>query len=195
MMVLNSYEIAPEFSWREVTPSVIRYLRAVYAEYVPEHGTKKPFGAFGFWLGEDHPVYHVFPLSLPQTRKPYAWYLRLVDVPDFLRLITPVLEHRLESSDMRKYSGEVKLTFYGQGVHLVFERGKIAKIDAWKPEPVQISGDAAFPPHTFLQLLFGYRSLDMLKASFADCWTDREEVHVLLSALFPHQPSNLIPIS
>ena len=194
-MAVLSYEIAPGFTWKEVTPSVIRYLENIYNHYDPEHGKKKPFGAFGFWLGEDHPVYHVIPDSLPRIRKPYAWYLRLTHVPDFLRLITPVLEKRLSESVIAKYTGEVKLTFYRDGVRMVFDKGSLVTIEAWNPTPLGHSGDAAFPPHTFLQLLFGYRNLDMLKASFVDCWTDRDEVHVLLNALFPRLPSDVWPIS
>jgi hypothetical protein len=194
MVVLN-YEIAPGYTWREVTPSVIRYLESIYPVYESEHGIKKPFGAFGFWLGEEHPVYKVIPNSLPRVRKPYAWYLRVADLPGFLRLITPELEKRLSESAMAGYTGEVKITFYRNGVRMVFEKGKLVAIEAWKPTPVGHSGDAAFPPHTFLQLLFGYRSLDMLKVNFVDCWTDRDEMHVLLSELFPSLPSNVWPVS
>jgi hypothetical protein len=198
MMAVQRYEILPEFSWREVTPSVIRYLETTYHQLKPEHGDKKPFGAFGFWLGEDHPVYHITPDHLPRVRKPYAWYLRVRDVADFLRLIAPVLEQRLATSAMAGYSGEVKITFYRDGVRIVLEKGKLVAVEAWSPEQPKhegLSGNAGFPPHTFLQLLFGYRSLEMLKDSYADCWTDRDEIHALLVALFPRQPSDVWPVS
>lgn len=194
-MVLLNYEITSGFSWREVTPSVIRYLEKVYHQYNPDETTRKPFGAFGFWLGEEHPVYHIITDRLPRIRKPYAWFLRLADVPDFLHLITPVLEKRLAESCMSGYTGEINLTFYREGVRMVLEKGRMITIEAWKPTPVGNSGNAGFPPHTFLQLLFGYRSLDMLKTSFADCWTDRDETHALLNELFPRQPSDLMPVS
>jgi hypothetical protein len=194
-MVVLEFEVAPGFTWREVTPSVIRYLETMYHLLMPDLGEKKPFGAYGFWLGEDHPVYHVIPDKLPRVRKPYAWYIRLVSVPDFLRLVTPVLEKRLSDSVISGYSGEVKITFYRDGVHLVFEKGRLVNTEAWKPTPMGHSGEAGFPPHTFMQLLFGYRSLEMLKANFADCWTERDEMHVLLDALFPRHPSNVWPVS
>lgn len=194
-MVLHLYEIFPEFSWQEVTPSIIRYLEYLYAQYPAAHDEKKPFGAFGFWLGEDHPVYHVIPDLLPRQRKPYSWYLRLVDVPDFLRLVRPVLEKHLSVSPLVGYSGELKITFYRDGLHLVLEKGRLATIEAWKPTPLALSGNVAFPPHTFLQLLFGFRTTDMLRSSFPDIWADREEIFVLLDALFPRQPSDLWPVS
>jgi hypothetical protein len=195
-MALLRYEIVPGYTWSDVTPSVIRYLETVYNQLDPEHGDeKKPIGAFGFWLGEEHPVYHVIPDSLPRERKPYAWYLRVVDVPGFLRLVSPELEKRLSESPMQGYSGESKITFYQNGVRIVLEKGKLVTIESWKPTPMGHSGDAGFPPHTFLQLVFGYRSLDMLKASFVDCWTDKNEIHVLLNAIFPRQPSDVWPVS
>ena len=195
MMVIKLYEIIPDLPWLEVTPAVIRYLETTYEQLQPEHGEKKPFGAFGFWFGEDHPVYHIMPDRMPRVQKPYAWYLRLPDVPGFLQLVTPVLEKRLAESPLAGYSGEVKITFYRDGVRLVFNKGSLETVEGWKPTPVSHTGNAAFPPHTFLQLLFGYRSLEMLKANFADCWTDREETHVLLNALFPRLPSDVWPIS
>jgi Acetyltransferase (GNAT) domain len=195
LMVLRSYEILPDYSWVEITPTVIRYLESAHAQLPPPHAEKKPFGAFGFWLGEDHPVYHVIPDSLPRQRKPYAWYLRLVDVPDFLRMIIPVLVERLASSSMAGYSGELKITFYRAGVRMLLEKGRLVQVEGYKPFPYGHEGNAGFPPHTFLQLLFGYRSLDMLKACFADIWTDKDEYHALLDALFPRQPSDLWPVA
>ena len=195
MMVLYLYEILPECSWLAITPTVIRYLESAHAQLPPPHAERKPFGAFGFWLGEDHPVYHVIPDSLPRIRKPYAWYLRLADVPGFLRLITPVLEKRLANSAMAGYTGELKITFYRDGVRMVFNRGRLTAVEGYTPTPYGHAGNAGFPPHTFLQLLFGYRSMEMLKGSFADIWTDKDEYHVLLDALFPRQPSDFWPIA
>ncbi len=194
MMQVQHYELAPGFSWLEVTPSVIRYLESMYSRYKPEH-SDLPFGAFGFWLGEDHPVYHTIPDKLPRLRRPYAWYLRLADVAGFLRLVAPVLEHRLAGSALSGYNGEVKLTFYRHGLRLVFGKGQLVNAEYWKPSPVANVGNAGFPPYTFLQLLFGYRSLESLKGTFPDCWTDRDEVHVLLATLFPQQPSDIWPVS
>jgi hypothetical protein len=195
MMAVQWYEVKPGTSWMEVTPAVIRYLEAIYQQLQPDHGEKKPFGGFGFWLGEDHPVYHTIPDRLPRIRKPYAWYLRLPNTVAFLRHISTALEERLASSPATGFSGEVRLTFYQDGVKLVFEHGELSTVEPWKPTPFGHSGEAGFPPHTFLQLLFGYRNLEMLKTSFVDCWTDGNEVQVLLDSLFPRQPSDVWPIS
>lgn len=195
MMPIQWYEILPGFSWSDVTPSVIRYAKQAYEQSTPMYGEKQPFGAFGMWFGEDHPVYHAIPNSLPRQRKPYAWYLRLVDIPDFLHMIKTVLENRLEQSPVANFSGAFNITFYRDGLHLAFEKGKLTTIEPWKPTPVGHSGEAGFPPHTFLQLLFGYRTLDTLKDTYPDCWTTKDDVHVMLSTLFPRIPSDIWPVS
>ncbi len=51
------------------------------------------------------------------------------------------------------------------------------------------------PGLTFLQLLFGYRTLDELQASFVDCWTEGDDERSLVLALFPRQPSRFLPVS
>jgi hypothetical protein len=188
------YELKPGVSWGAVTPSVVRYLKETGAAYAGM-AKKEPFGAFGFWLGDEHPVYHVLSEALPRVRKPYAWYVRVPDLPAFLRHITPALEARLAVSPMSGHTGELKITFYRSGLHLVFAGGRLEQVDPWSPEPFEHSGDAAFPHLTFLQLLCGYRSLDELKYAFADCWTKTDEVYALLNALFPRWPSNIWPIS
>ncbi len=194
-LVVQRYEITPESSWIEITPSVIRFLESTYQQLPAERGEKKPFGAFGFWLGENHPVYNAIPDRLSRIRKPYAWYLRVPDIPAFLNLIRPVLEQRLADSPLRWYSGEVKISFYRGGIRLVFEHGKLPVVESWKPTPVGHAGNAAFPPYIFLQLMFGYRTMEMLKTSFVDCWTERDEIQALFDALFPRIPSDVWFIS
>jgi len=189
------YELAPGFSWSAVTPSVIRYLVSTGQYYPPSFGEKEPLQSFGFWFSSDHPVYHVIPERLPRQRRSYAFYVRVPDLPAFLRKIAPVLETRLANSSLVGHTGEIKITFYRGGVRLAFENGKLIAAEQYKPTPVGHAGDAAFPDLTFLQLLFGYRSLEELRYAFVDCWTDREEIQVLLDILFPKQASVVWPLS
>jgi len=195
-MAVKRYELAPGFSWAQATPAVIRFLHAAYETHPwGAKGERKPFSMFHLGLGEDHPAYHVLPDHLPRQRPPYAWYIRVADIPAFLRHVTPVLEKRLAESVCAGHSGEVRLTFYREGVRLVFEQGRLTTVEAWKPAPQGHTGEAAFPGLTFLQLLFGYRSLAELKYAFADCWTNSDATHALLDALFPRQPSDIFPVS
>ncbi len=193
-MPLNRYELKPGISWAAVTPSVIRYLKQTGLSIPAQHGPD-PMVAFTFALGEAHPAYEVVPSRLPRLRPPYAWYMRVPDLPAFLRLVAPVLEQRLADSDLPGYTGELRITFYRSGLRLGFEQGKLVKAEPYQPTPNGQSGDAAFPSLTFLHLLFGHRSLDELKYAFADCFTANDEAAALLKALFPRQPSDVWPIA
>ncbi|HEY4690092.1 MAG TPA: GNAT family N-acetyltransferase [Anaerolineae bacterium] len=189
----TSYELKPGVSWVAVTPSVIRYLKAT-GEAHAERDKKEPFGAFGFWLSSDHPVYHAAADRLPRERKPYAWYVRVPDLPGFIRHIAPVLEKRIAESIVVGYSGELKISFYRTGLRLVLEKGRLTGIEAWKPRRGD-DGVMAFPDLTFLQLVLGYRTLDELRYAFADCWVDTDEARAVIEAMFPKQASNVWPVA
>ena len=186
------YELKPGVSWVAVTPSVIRYLHTVGEAHARRD--KGEFGAFGFWLGRAHPVYDAIPGRLPYTRPPYAWYLRVPDLPGFIRHIAPALERRLATSVIVGYTGEVKLSFYRRGLRLAFHQGCLRASEAWQPTPNE-RGTAAFPDLTFLQLLFGYRTLEELRYAFADCWVENDATQAVLEALFPRQDSDVWPIA
>jgi hypothetical protein len=194
MLPATRYELIPGISWSAVTPSVVRYLVKTGEGYLAEKEGEN-LEAFGFWMGSEHPVYQVMEDSLPRVRKPYAWFIRVPDLPAFLLHIAPFLEQRLEDSPVCGHTGEIKITFYRRGLRLVLEKGKFTNIEEWRPEPVGHSGDAAFPELTFLQLLLGYRSLDELKHAFADCWTNNDTNAALLNALFPKQHSDVAGIA
>ena len=194
-MPVTGIEIKPDLSWATVIPSVIRYLQSIGAEYPTADGKDREHEGFGFWLGSEHPVYDVASERLPRVRDPYAWYLRVPDLPGFIQHIAPALEARLSISPLVGHSGELKLTFYRSGLRMVFKAGRIAEIGEWKPTPQGHSGDAGFPGLTFLQLVFGYRNLTDLKFAFADCWTKNDQVHALLEILFPKLASRVWPVS
>jgi hypothetical protein len=190
LMAVILYEVKAGVSWAEVTPVVIRYLQSAHPTAFT--GPKKePFESFGFWLGEEHPLYRLIPDKLPRLRKPYAWYLRVPDLAGFIRYIAPALEGRLAASLLAGHSGELRLTFYRDGLRLVFEKGRLTQAENWQPQPTWGTGEAAFPGLTFLQLLFGCRSLEELRYAFADCWVGNDTTQALLEALFPRQPSDL----
>lgn len=183
-LVVKAYELRPGVSWAAVTPSVVRYLAATGAAYADQR-QKEPFSEFSFGLGSAHPVYEVFADRLPHSYRPYAWFVRVPDIAAFLRQIAPVLEQRLSGSHLVGHTGELKLSFYRSGVRLVFEQGRIVMVEPWQVQR-RVSNIWSFPELTFLQLLFGYRSLDELRHAFADCVGDSS---VLVETLFPRQPS------
>jgi hypothetical protein len=186
---VDVYELVPGISWLAVTPSVVRYLWQL-GETWATGDPKQEMESFALRLGVDHPAYQVFRARLPGVRPPYAWYVRVPDLPGFLRHVGPVLEQRLAGSPLAGHSGEIRISFYRGGVRLAFEDGRLAAAEPWHPAPEK-AGDAAFPDLTFLQILFGYRSLEELDHAFADCWTEDDGARALLEALFPKRPSHI----
>jgi hypothetical protein len=189
--VANWYEVGPGTSWLAVTPAVMRYLWAAGQDIGARQG--KPLDAFAFMLGPEHPAYVAAGSHLVRTRPPYAYYVRVPDLPVFLRHVAPALEQSLAGSPAAGHSGELELSFYRSGLRLVLEAGRLADVQPWDPPFVE-AGDAHFPGLTFLQLLFGYRSLEELRYAFPDCWAGDEAIPVL-AGLFPKQVSNVWPVS
>jgi hypothetical protein len=109
-------------------------------------------------------------------------------LPRFIEHIKPVLEQRLADSVMAGHSGVVRLNFYHSQMTLEFEEGALVNLGTYGPKHVE-DGDAFFPDLTFLQLLFGYRSLKELREARADCFVENNDTVVLLSILFPQRPS------
>jgi hypothetical protein len=193
VLTLSEYEILPGASWMDISPSVVRYLWETGTRYA--EGTHKQVSGFGLGLQVQHPAYEALHDRLPRERKPYAWYLRVPDLPAFLRHIRPVLEQRLASSVCAGYSGTLEISFYRSGVRLVFQEGKLVEVTDWKPAPPKVSGQAAFPGLTFLHLVFGYRSIEEIEHLFVDCWTQDDAPRTLIHALFPKKPSHVRVLS
>lgn len=191
-LVVRALELAAGVSWIAVTPTVLRYLKATAEIYQAQAGART-WESFSFALGVEHPVYRAISDRLPWTRRPYAYYLRLPSLPMFLRRIAPVLEERLAASIAPGHSGELRIGFYRDGLRLVLDQGRLAAMEVWDPGG-NWEAAPAFPGLTFLQLLFGYRSLAELEYAFADCRVEDNEARVLLDALFPRQHSHVWPI-
>ncbi len=89
------------------------------------------------------------------------------------------------------HTGELKLSFYRNGLRMAFDRGRVTQVQSWQPKRGE---SAAFPDLTFLNLLFGRRSLEDLRAVYPDCYVANEEAAVLLAALFPRKSSSIWPV-
>jgi hypothetical protein len=193
MQSATQYELDEGVSFRAVTPSVIRYLWKIGQVNAPLNG--KTLTSYGFWLGSDHPLYHVSADWLVQESRPYAYYVRVPDLPAFVTRIAAALEQRLAQSPMAGHTGELKLSFYRDGLRLAFENGRLVTSEAWKPRIRDDEGHAAFPSLTFLQLLFCYHSLADLREAYPDVWWSDGDSRALLEVLFPKLRSDSWAIS
>ncbi len=185
---LNVYalNIAAGASWQAIVPSLLRALQTYGMQMPTTRPDVPPLNAISFWLGSAHPVYDVLGEELaPFYEPPYAWYIRVPDVLAFLRHIAPVLERRLANSAAASYTGKFTLDFFRGGVSMVFEKGRITHIEPWRAPYYKSDADATCPSLVFLQLLFGYRSLDELRYAYPDVRIEKSGAEVMLNALFP----------
>jgi len=187
------YELKAGISWLDVTPSVIRYLIKTGKRYAAKKDDIELAG-YNFGLGADHPSFQVLPERMPRTHKPYAWYIRVADILDFLQHIGPVLERRLADSYLVGHNGDLKLSFYRSAVKLSFEKGVLKGVEGYQPEHNQ-DADVLFPDLTFLRVLFGYESFDVVENAFPDCFAENDHGRALMPVLFPQKNSNIWPIA
>ena len=172
----------------------MRYLREEAGVLNPSRAADKQLTNLTFNLGLDHPVYEALEPELEKQIRPYGWYVRVPDIPAFLRHIAPALERQLAGSVMAGHTGACQINLYRSRFVMVWEAGRLKEvIDGYEPKRLG-DGDANFPELTFLQLLFGFRSFDELITSFVDCYPGNSTTRVLLRALFPKRPSHVIPL-
>jgi Acetyltransferase (GNAT) domain len=203
-LVVTQFEVIAGVSWREAWLTALPSLFAAgdaIAATTPAHRCH----ALSFWLlGREHPLYRIFRFQ--EWDDHYALYARVPDVAAFLGAATPALERRLAASACAGHTGALTLGFYRSGVRLAFERGKVTALEAWQPD-IAVRGLefgrpspdarrplAMFPDLTFLQLLFGFRTLADLEAAFPDCVVRTNDARALLDALFPRSPSDVWPL-
>jgi predicted N-acetyltransferase YhbS len=181
-------------SWPAVIRPVLRALRD-HARTVPPSGREPAEPTrLAFTLGTAHPVYAVLGDTFaPRQERPYAWYVRVADVPGFVRHVAPVLEARLRHSPLAGYTGELRLDFYRGGLRLSFADGRLTTAEDWQRPAFDGNPSAGFPPVLFLQVLFGRRSRTELEYVMPDvCRCD--EAAMVLDVLFPPQSSLVIPL-
>jgi len=182
-------QLYPQVNWPQVMPALLRAIRA-HGEQTPAvRPDAKPFREIVFVLGRSHPAYTVLGEKLaPRGEPPYAWYVRVADLPGFLRHVAPVLEQRLANSIAAGHTGELVIDFYRGGLRLQFEQGKLAAAEPWQQPDYGDDPPAGCPPLVFLQLLLGHRSLADLRAIFPDVYAEPEAA-LLIDILFPKRTS------
>jgi len=181
-----AYELKAGANWLDVTPWVLRYLAAT-----GEKMAQRKKGAFewiAFWGFDQHPVRQVVPSFLSEPARPYAYFIRVPDIPGFVRHVSSVLEERLARSPAAGYTGDVRLSFYRGGLRMAFKRGRVTAAEPWEPGD---KASASFPFLTFLHILLGHHSLDELASVYPDSGPRGDEARLLLETLFPKMPSQV----
>jgi predicted N-acetyltransferase YhbS len=154
----------------------------------------KPVANLRLFLGRDHPFYALLSEENGARRwPPYAWYIRVPNVPALIQRLAPALERRLAGSPLAHHTGELKLDFYRSGLRLAFAQGRLVAAEPWQTGPWGPEVDGSCPPLVFLQLLFGHRSLAELGHAFPDVWVNAP-ARPLVEALFPPVSSWALPL-
>lgn len=184
-LAVREIAAAPGASLRQVALQVVRYLKRVGTE---NEKADQETPTLLFALGVQHPAYRALVRELVPNREPYAWYLRVPNLPAFLTKIAPVLERRLAGSVVAGYTGALRLNCTEDHVQLNWKAGTLHSLERFEPKTFD-DGNAFFPGLTFLQLLFGFRDLNQLHDAHPDAFGGDEETYVVLSALFPRKVS------
>ena len=186
--------IASGVNWQAVISPLLRALQSYGMQIPAVRPEAGPLREISFVLGSTHPVYDVLGQALaPFYELPYAWYVRVPNLLAFLQHIASALESHLADSVAAYYTGELKLDLYRGGLRMVFDKGHLTLVEPWRAPIYKNNADAQCPALVFLQLLFGYRSLDELRYAFPDVQAEGES-EALLKALFPKKFSWVMPL-
>lgn len=194
---LNVDEVVlePRPNMAELVSGLLRSLRDLADSCPGVRPDVPPCTEIRFEMGRSDPLYDLLGHELaPAVEPPYAWYLRVPDIPAFLRLIAPELERRLAGSKLAAHTGTLEVDLYTNGFQMRFEDGRLAGVDPWRA-PIKDEPDSALqcPALTFLQLLMSYRSLAELTEIFPDVESRREH-RLLIDTLFPKRHSLVEPM-
>lgn len=116
-------------------------------------------------------------------------YVRVPDLARFITSLIPALDIRLKhSSRWRAHCGTVRVSNYSTaypGFEIRIDHGKITNVQPFiKRDQHQDDDLASFPNRTFLQVLFGRRSIEELNYILPDVTMNDQTLH-LLNTLFP----------
>lgn len=140
-----------------------------------------------------NPSLHLYLERIARSKftKPYAWYVRIPSLKQFLKTIKPVLEARIAHSEFKDLTDTFRLSCYRKGVELTFKKGRLKDIKEIKREDVK-DMHIALPPRIIYQLLMGYCSFDELDKMYPDVVGNPLKIP-LANVLFPKIRAMLTP--
>ena len=130
-------------------------------------------------------------IAASELRQRYAWYVKITSLDAFFEAIAPVLSARLERSDYRHFTGDLKVTDYRRGFSLSFSDGKYAGM-ASMSERDPGGYDLALSPGSLTRLLMGSETFDELWSHEPDVRC-RASIMPLVRVLFPKVGATVDP--
>ncbi len=196
-VTVNELGCAAGQSVREFGLYVTRAIHRHISQQIEESGESESKPKINkrliLYFGQNHALYHALGSQAGKQTASYAWYIRIPDIPSFLRKIRPVLERRLANSVMVGHSGTLKINLYEERIELVFENGKITEIRPFETKILQ-GGDMVCTRPEFIQLICCHRSFKELNHTHVDC-NGNAEAFILMDILFPKKASHPMGIT
>lgn len=175
-----------------LVPSMIRNIVKFFKDQVPaEEFEKKTY--IEYFMGLRSPFIKALPSDAVSRGQKLGSegtkYVRVPNLAVFITTLIPALNTRLENSPgWSRYSGRVKVSNYSTtfpGFEMHIDAGKIVKVEEFVKRDQNPDDELArFPHRTFLQVLFGRRSIEELNYVFPDV-TMSDQTLQLLNTLFP----------
>jgi predicted acetyltransferase len=178
---VDVFEIDSSVNWLDASKSMLLDLQTLGKRFISEGKIKAEMFEFSF--SQSHPLYRIYKEPLGMEKKPYAWYVRVGDMPKLLNHLSPLFEKRLADSELRGWSGDVSISFYNDGVSLSFDSGKLKSVES-TGYIERSDASAHYPELTFLQALFGKRSFSELRDLHNDCFAKDHAMGTLQDILF-----------
>jgi hypothetical protein len=162
--------------------AALRHLKSLSAE------SKKPY--IRLCLPEDSTLIQTARCLGAHNQGYYAWQIKLVDVGQLLRKLSPVLERRIAASPFAGLTRDVCLNLYREAFEMRFKAGTLSEVIALG---FSDRGGIRVPPLLLAPLVLGYRSREELAQAHHD-FSVRGEWQYLVDVLFPKMTSFLYTI-
>lgn len=186
--------VGPDSSYLATFENVLQGLKTWCVAQKPE--VERPFLTFGGAIPAvlETLMRRRYPATVRDQH--YAWYLRAVSPARLICDLAPVLEARLADSPANRYTGELTINLFDlTGLHIKFDGGRISAKDIPLDNPkAHEEADATFAWHTFLNVVFGHRSVEELQYVLPET-NANGKARVLFDAMFPRMHAMLMPIS
>ncbi|MFX1319649.1 MAG: GNAT family N-acetyltransferase [Promethearchaeota archaeon] len=122
-------------------------------------------------------------ISRSKFGRPYAWYVKIPSIKRFIEAIKPVIEYRIANSDFKGLSDSIRISWYHEGIELVFKDGIFHSINPIPRAEIK-DMNVAVPFPVIYQLLLGYRTIDELHRIFPDAGGDATKTPIIRQ-IFP----------
>ncbi|MFX0036782.1 MAG: GNAT family N-acetyltransferase [Candidatus Hermodarchaeota archaeon] len=164
-------------------PSVLRFVKSIVRDFNIPLGVSRP--------AQESLIPYLEQITESRFPKPYAYYVRIPSIMNFLILIKPLLEIRLAASEFKELSESITISCYTEGYVLNFKDGQLIDIKELKLIPREES-HIRIPPLIIYQLLLGYRTIDELENVYPDVFVNAF-YRALTQILFPKVKASITP--